>query len=104
MMVKGFLFRKDISQSETTAIFAKAADITEQHYNARNSDVSLDPHIPHRSGSGDVWHFRLTEMQIINDPARSLALWTQTSLHAVLKTVFSGISASLNLLRVVRKF
>ena len=82
---ESYLFRKGISQSENTTIFVKAADVTEWHYNAQN--------------------FRLTEMQIfMNETARSLALWTQTSLHAVLTTVFSGVSASLNLLRVVRKF
>ena len=46
-----------MANQKIPTIFAKVGDVTGQHYDTRNSEIS--PPSPHGLGSGDVRHFRL---------------------------------------------
>ena len=50
---KFYFFGKVIANKKIPTIFAKEGDITKQHYNAWNSDISL-LHAPHELGDGNV--------------------------------------------------
>ena len=51
---KSFIFfGKVIANQKIPTIFAKEGDVTEQHCNAWNSDISL-LHAPHELGDGNV--------------------------------------------------
>ena len=52
-----------MANQKIPTIFAKVGDITRQHCNAWNSDISV-LHAPHKLGGGDNWLFRLAFYQV----------------------------------------